>query len=503
MIRVHAEQSRAIVSGVVWNFCGQGCLLVVAFLATPYIVGKLQADLYGLYALAGFVLSYFAFLEFGLGAAVTKFISEHLAQDNEEEIVNAFWGGVTWLALGGLICLSVVATLAEFIASTLLKVPPQLQPTAVLAFRVSSLLLCASMWTGLTAGTLRSVGQFGILNLTTTVAGTVQTALAVGLLWAGYSLAGVLWGMVVCQGGVFAWQFSLCLRFLPALRRPQLSPRAMARLLGYGGVLTVASIMGPILSNVEKLLMARLTSVGLLTYYAVPFSLIDRLGLIPSAFGGVLFPSFSYFSAREPRYNRELHYRGTLYICASYGFFAAFFLSLGKPFLDAWMGAEFAYRSGTVLGILALGGLFNAMARPAVTALQGVGKPHLPLLIQCVELVLYVPSAYWLVRSFGMLGAAEAWCGRVILDALLLHVVSCRELGESMGVYWKLAKSVGAPLGACWLAFLTIGTRGMPLLTPIAFIGIVVVASGYAVAVWRLVLDAPTRERMTALWKWA
>jgi O-antigen/teichoic acid export membrane protein len=503
MTSAHTERSRVIVSGVVWNFFGQGWLLVIAFVATPYIVRRLEADLYGVYSLAGFVLSYFAFLEFGLGTAVTKYISQYLAEDNEEGIVSSFWGGLAWLVTGGVACVLAVDVLAGFIASTLLHVPARLQPTAVTAFRISSLLLCVSMWAGLAAGTLRSVGRFAILNLMSIMTGTAQTALTVGLLWAGYSLMEILWGMLLCQGGLLAWQFGLCLRLLPALRKPRLTLRAMTRLLRFGGVLTVASIIGPVLTNLEKLFMARLTSVGLLTYYAVPFSLIDRLALIPSAFGAVLFPSYSYFSAKGPEYNRELHYRGTLYICASYGFFASFFLFLGKPFLRAWMGAEFADRSALVLGILAVGGMLNAMARPAVTALQGVGKPHIPLVLQCGELVLYIPSAYFLIKGFGMTGAAWAWCLRASVDALLLHIASCVELGERPSVYWKLLKVVILPLTACSAAFAAIEIRGNPLVTPVVIVGILVIASAYAAAVWRLVLDVHTRERMTAFWKWA
>ena len=496
-----AERSRVIVSGVVWNFLGQGLLLVIAFIVTPYIVRRLQADLYGLYSLAGLVLSYFAFLEFGLGIAVTKDISQYLAEDNEAGIVSSFWGGLAWLVTGSLACVLVVSALAGFIASTLLHIPARLQPTAVSAFRVSSLLFSVTMCTGLTAGTLRSLGRFAALNLAFIVAGTAQTAGTVGLLWMGYSLAAILWGMLLCQGGLFAWQFGLCLHVLPTLKKPRLSLRSMTRLLRFGGILTVASIIGPVLTNIEKLFMTRLTSVGHLTYYAVPFSLIDRLGLIPSAFGSVLFPSYSYFSTKGPENNRELHYRGTLYICASYGFFASFFLFLGKPFLQTWMGTEFAENSAIVLGVLAVGGLFNAMARPAVTALQGLGRPQIPLLLHCIELVLYVPLAYFLIRAFGLAGTAWAWCLRVVADALLLHIASCLALGERPSSYWELLRVVCFPLTACSAAFLAIRIGGYQLITPVVIAGILGITSAYAVAVWRLVLDGNTREVMTTLWR--
>jgi O-antigen/teichoic acid export membrane protein len=492
------SHAQVVVSGVVWNFLGQGWLLAIAFLATPYVVRLLSVDLYGLYSLAGFVLSYFAFLEFGLGSAVTKFISQYLAEGNQDGIGDAFWAGLVWLACGGLACVSVMVLFADFIASTLLRVPAQLHSAAVAAFRISSLLICLTMWTGIMTGTLRSIGRFALLNLAAVTTGTLQTALTIGLLWAGHSLAAILWAMACCQAALLGWQFGLCLYLLPILRRPRLSLRALTGLLRYGGILTAASITGPVLTNIEKLFVARLASVSLLTYYAVPFSLIDRLALIPSAFGAALFPSFSYLDTKDPSANRELHYRGTLYICAAYGFFASFFLLLGTKFLDAWMGAEFARQSSSVLAILAVGGLFNAIARPAVTALQGIGKPHIPLIFQCAELVLYIPTAYLLIKSFGMSGAAGAWCLRVIIDALLLHIASSRALGERMASYWRLLRTVSPPLAACSAAFAVLAAQSASLVAPSALIGIPLIASTYAVLVWRRVLDAQTRGRLRA-----
>ena len=109
------------------------------------------------------------------------------------------------------------------------------------------------------------------------------------------------------------------------------------------------------------------------------------------------------------------------------------------------MGEDFAERSALVLGILAVGGMCNAMARPAITALQGTGKPHIPLILQSAELILYIPSAYFLIKSFGITGAAGAWCLRVAVDALLLHIAACMHLGERPSTYWKLMKVVWLP----------------------------------------------------------
>ena len=496
----HLGRSRLIVAGVVWNFLGQGWLLLIAFVATPYVVAKLEADLYGVYSLSGIVLSYFAFVDFGLSAAATKYISQYLAEEKEEEIATSFWTCLVWLITGGVGCALLVMFLAEPVVSHLLSIPPRLQSVTITTLRISALTFCCSLCVGLTTGTLRSLGRFSVLNLTSLLVGTAQTLGTVGLLWRGYSLFEVMLLILLCQAGLFVWQLALCVRLLPILKRPRLNREAVLRLFRYGGVLTLGSVTGPVLANIEKLLMTRYTSVGLLTFYAVPFSLVDRLGIIPTAFGAVLFPSYSYFHSLDREANRTLHYRGTLYIVAVYGVFASFFIILGTPFLRAWMGDEFAAQSAGVLSILALGGMFNAMARPAITALQGIGKPHVPVLLHATELVWYLPLVYILVKSFGITGAAWAWCLRVLVDTSLLHAASCMELQERPGAYVRLLKAASGPIIVCSAAFTAVWALGLPLNTPAAAGAIVLTCAVYALLVWWKVMDPRTKDTIVSLW---
>ena len=135
----------------------------------------------------------------------------------------------------------------------------------------------------------------------------------------------------------------------------------------------------------------------------------------------MIFPAFSSLQAiGEDDMNRDLSYRSTLYLCFPYAFLALFFLFFGKSFIGAWMGGDFAERSSGILAVLAVAGFINASALPAFTALQGLGKPHIPAIFHVAELIIYLPVSYFCIRRFGGLGAAAAWLMRVSLDAILL-----------------------------------------------------------------------------------
>lgn len=492
---LHDRRTQVIVAGVMWSFTGQGCLLLLSFLATPYIVRRLTLDVYGIYALSGVVANYLGLFEFGMGAGVTKYISENLAKGDAENLANTFWGGVACATVGGCFAILGMELCAGWI-STMLNVPHPVQAIAIPAFRITALSLCCSILGAITAGTLRAMGQFVQLNLIVTVMGIIQTGLMIALLWCGSSLIGVMWGNLACQAAISTLQFWRCFTVWPFLRQPRCSLASLKPLLRYGGVLTAGGIVAPILTHFEKFFLVRLTSIGLLGFYTVPFSLTEKLSVIPTIFGSVLFPSFSFYSVDGPRQATALRLLATRYVCVSVGFFAVFFVWLGGPFLDAWMGPQFAQKAALTLAILAVGGLLNSAARPAVTALQGMGRPQVPVLFNLAETVFYLPLAYILVRAFGINGAAWAWCIRVGIDALALHLACAWFFKEGKESYGKLLRSVAAPLGGCSVVFGLLRWSGAALTAPFTLLVLLITVTVYAALVWTHLLDQQTRTEI-------
>ena len=64
------------------NIVGRLISIVVWFLLTPLILDFIGADAYGLWVLATALLSYGYLLDLGTSATLTKYVSEHLAQES-------------------------------------------------------------------------------------------------------------------------------------------------------------------------------------------------------------------------------------------------------------------------------------------------------------------------------------------------------------------------------------------------------------------------------------
>jgi O-antigen/teichoic acid export membrane protein len=487
-----------LILNIIWNFFGQAWMLVITLLAMPFIIHRLGVDLYALYALIGVIIGYFAFLQFGFGTASVKYIAQYLAAKDEINIRKTFWSCLFIYALMGLAGAVTIAVLAHTFVDRFLKIPAELKELSLLVLRIGSFGFFVSMILAAIGSVMQALGRFDILGRIGIILASVQIVITVILLKVGLSIeAVVISGIVVQIAGIFIY-WGHAKRLLPFLARPALDMATIKYLFRFGGMVAVSGIVGPVLMNTEKIFLTIFRPMSALTYYSVPCSIVYRLTIIPSAFTSVLFTTFSYFgSTNSGEINKDLHYRGALYIFFCYAFFMVFFIIFGKSFLALWLGNDFAEKSTNILTILLTAGLINVIASPSFSFLQAVGKPYLPAVFHVVEVIVYIPAAWVLIRRFGGYGAAFAWLLRVTLDTLLLHAASAIVLKESVFAwYGRLFYRGLPPLLVSGFLFLCLRSLGLYLIDPLNIAGIIVIFILYACMVWKWGLDEIMRNNV-------
>jgi O-antigen/teichoic acid export membrane protein len=89
-----------------------------------------------------------------------------------------------------------------------------------------------------------------------------------------------------------------------------------------------------------------------------------------------------------------------------------------KPFLAVWAGAEFKNESLVPLYILAAGAIFHAATFAPRSLLLASGHVGIMPRLHIIELLPYAATVGFLVRSYGILGAASAWSLRVAVECI-------------------------------------------------------------------------------------
>jgi O-antigen/teichoic acid export membrane protein len=161
--------------------------------------------------------------------------------------------------------------------------------------------------------------------------------------------------------------------------------------------------------------------------------------------------------------------------------------------LRLWLGVEFANRSATALRVLAIGVMINGLSHVPCGYLQASGRPDIPARFHLLELVIHLPLTWFVVRTWGITGAALAWTIRVTIDAALLFLASDRVLGMSLAHAFHFhGRRVLIALLA--LVFVSLGVRSAHLHVVVAGILALAIFSLFAFLVWRFVLAHEERS---------
>jgi O-antigen/teichoic acid export membrane protein len=195
----------------------------------------------------------------------------------------------------------------------------------------------------------------------------------------------------------------------------------MRSLLSFGAWLSVSNVVSPTLVYADRFLLGHLRGLAALGTYSAPFDAVMRLLAIPGSLVRAMFPTLSALqSMSAPENLRPLFRRAVSAILVLLGGPVLILVLFGPLLLRLWLGEQVAAAAGVAVRILAVGLLFNAAALVPTTFIAAFGRPDLSAKFHMLELVIYIPLAWWLVSQFGIVGAATAWSIRVSFDAALL-----------------------------------------------------------------------------------
>jgi O-antigen/teichoic acid export membrane protein len=420
--------SRLLVRNSALNAAGQLAPLLLAIPVLPFVLTTLGTERFAVLTLAWTVIGYFGFLDLGLGRAATKLVAGMLGEGSRDEIGRVVWSSLALQSVLGLAGAAVIALLAPVIASDVLRISePALLAETRGTLIVVALGLPLVLASGTFSGVLEAHQRFELVNLVRVPANIATLAIPAAGAALGLTLPAITVGIVFARAGALLSFAALAMRVAGGLRPVRPSRPLLRRLLGFGGWLTVSLLAAPLLTYTERLLIGGLRSLTDLAYYAVPFEIVARTAVIPSAVALTLFPAFSY--AQRSRDTIAALFRRPLRLLflLQWPLLVVFWLFPGE-ILAGWMNEEVAAAGAQALRLLALAFFFNGFAQLALAGVQGLGRPDLKAKLDLVQVPLYIAAAALLTARYGVTGAASAKLLFTVLDTAILFLFA-RRLG--------------------------------------------------------------------------
>jgi O-antigen/teichoic acid export membrane protein len=368
------------------------------------------------------VVGYFGFFDLGLGRATTKFVAEALGKAEYEKVPRFFWTTIFFQGILGIIGAVVLALMTPWLVHRVLNIPSSLIGESTFSFYVMALSFPVVMVSGSFRGVLEAGQRFDLVNSVKIPSSIVNYIAPLLGAMAGFGLPGIMILLTISRLITLAVWAVIGLKAFPILKRGfALHRETIKPMLSFGGWLTVSSLVGPLLIYLDRFFIGSLLTMAALGYYAAPYELVLRLGILPQSLIITLFPAFSALEGRrELEKARILYGRSVKYLFLAIGTMIVLLVFFARLFLKLWLGESFAINSTLVFQILAVGFFANALANIPFSFLQGIGRADITAKFHLAEVVFYVPLVWALIKQWGIEGAAAAWAIRVTVDMVLL-----------------------------------------------------------------------------------
>jgi O-antigen/teichoic acid export membrane protein len=413
---------------------------ITALIAVPITVRGLGADSYGLLALIGALIGYLGIMEIGLSSAIVRYLSFYRALNEGRPMLGIIRFGVTWFGGAGVIGAILLLVGAEWLAESLLNIPPDQVPTAVVAIRITGLGFLTGMLTTVGAAVPQSFLRYDLAAIGTVVFGVAGSAGPAVLVTLGYGLIAIVVYNVATNVVAIGFYVAVGLRlFAPVDLSAGPSWRSIRRrTLKFAGVASLNQIHSVIAHQTSRVVVGAASGVAAAAYYQVPAMLSSRVTTMLSRAAYVIFPTASGLKAR----NDEESVR-TLYLRTSRLFFVVnasvnmAMVAFAYPLLKFWVSPEYAEEGALALVFFSVSAAINGTSMSASQLNMAAARPGVNVAFAFSNSVIALSTVYPLTVRFGVAGAALAGLLGALNVPFFFWYVHKRVIHMSSWRVWK------------------------------------------------------------------
>lgn len=422
---------RSIAKNTIFNFLGYGFPLLFAVMLIPLLIDGLGLERFGILSLVWIVIGYLSFFDLGIGKGLTKIISEKIGSEQTEQIPEIFWNSMFIMLCISLLISVVFFFAAPTIVSHFFKISTELQPETLNTFYLLSLSLPLVITTTALRGVLEAYQKFGIINIIRVFIGIMTFTGPLLVLYFTNNLFWIALFLILIRILIWILYFIQCFKVNNQIKKKfklNVDFKLIKPVLKFSIWITIGNIVGPIILYSDRFLIGALLSASAITYYVSPYEVATKLFLIPASLVVVVFPLFSVSFNQNPEISKSILLKAvkfTFLLVFPMVFLLVTFASEG---MALWLGKEFAEKSYFVLQFLSIGILMNSFSIMPNNFFQGIGKPHIPTLINVIELPFYLLIMAISIKSYGVKGAAVAYMVLAMIDTFIMYLIA----------YWKL-----------------------------------------------------------------
>jgi O-antigen/teichoic acid export membrane protein len=414
--------------------------IAIGLFLMPFTMHHLGASQYGLWQLAASMTAYLQLLDLGYGNGLVRQLTQADA-NGDEESMNACLS--TFLVVYGVIAV-VAITAILFLSALVLPRFPSLSGDEIRTAQVVLLILGVRVAIAFPMSVFGAVTtarqRFALTGTISIAVALVQGAATYLVLRAGYGLIALVSTTTTLALTSYLAYVMAAYASFPGMRlsvtRFRLAEvRGVTAFSMYLFLISLAIQFG---YNIDNLIIAAFAGTSAVAVYAVAFRLADYQRQLCNQFNGLLFPVVVRFSATEETSAlRATVVDGTRIALGLIVGVTICLVAFADRLVVLWMGAGFT-GSLPSLYLLALAGIVLVAAGPLGNLLLARGKERVVAFSCLGEAILNATLSIWLVRTYGIIGAAAGTAISVTISNVLIQMpAACRLLSIPLPTFLR------------------------------------------------------------------
>jgi O-antigen/teichoic acid export membrane protein len=424
------------------NFFGNAWAALTAIIFLPINLHYLGVEAYGIIGIFNSLQAFVWLLDLGMSGVISRELPQIAALPHKtQEILDLTrtTGRINWL-MGTAISLFLVA-MSPLIGNYWLQ-GNQLSPSTV----TQSLMIMSAgfitQWAiGFYNNGLAALQKQTLLNLINVIFTTIRNVGGVlVLIFVSSTIqAFLIWQIVIgsIQLLIAAMTFRRCLpqSFSGARFRWSL----LKSRFGFASGLTIMSVLGLILHQLDKIILSRLLTLEFFGYYTIATTITTLgLGMIPRSIAGAVYPRFSYLvSINDEDQLRTLYHRITQIMAAVMLPAAAVLIVFPYETLMLWTRGDEAIAANAwlLVSVLTVGVVLNGFYNVPFYLQLAHGWTKIIIVSATIAIFLITPTMIYSVIQYGAIAGAVCWAFlnlfHLLVDVTVMHRFTLK------GEQWK------------------------------------------------------------------
>ena len=423
--------------GAVISYISIGVNILIGLLYTPWMISSIGKENYGIYILATSVITLFLF-DFGLGSAVTRFVSRYLAEKRIDK-VNNFLGLVAKLYLSiDIVFLCILSGVYFFIPD----IYNELTPDEIEKFKVVYVIVATYSilsfpfipLDGIITAHEKFI-QLKIADLFNKVFVVIAMAICLLLDYGLYALV-----LVNAISGVL----TILIKLIVIRRETDVAPELSFKnkdelkdIAGYSGWVTVASLAQRLIFNIAPTILGVVSGSVEIAIFGIAMTFEAYVFSFANALNGLFLPRVTNLTLNDDS-NAVLPLMirvGRIQIFII-GLLILGFVGVGRDFINLWIGSDFrqVYECTVLLIIPSFFFLPQLIGSNAILAQNKVKSQAYVFLIMGIFNVIV---GYFLAEKIGALGFSISVFLAYTLRTIGVDIIFKRDLNIDILTFFK------------------------------------------------------------------